>query len=210
MRTYNNAGFTLIELLAVMAIIAILAVLGVVSYSKFQKSAEEFATKGIMDGLKAKTLGLELADGDFPLDNFSKLGATTGNETNIGIEALVAQLNSTNGGRGSADVPAEEELINTDDDKFNKKITKYAKQDAYEVSDKWKNPIVYFNRRSYGKKQSVVAKRHGSKEYEEQLVSAVVDPDTKTFRAPGSYQLISAGWDGVFGTDDDILITGNN
>lgn len=204
----NHSGFTLIELLAVMAIIAILMTAGVVGYRKFQIAGQEQETRAKMVQYQTMAESYETASGDYPVDNYSNLGATSTNDLNVGIEALVANL-AKQGGPYTGDLPYQRDLDNTDDDKFTKKITKFATQDAFEVVDTWKNPIVYFQRKSYGKKQIVLAKRRGTQEFQETQVQAVVDPKTKMFLGPNSFQLISAGYDGEFGTSDDIVVTGN-
>lgn len=204
----TSAGFTLIELLAVMAIIAILSTVGIVGYRKFQIAADENATRAKMEQYAALADSYEHEYGDFPLDTFADLGARTTNDTNTGIEAFIANLTKVNN-KYSGDGPNERDLVNTDDDKFTKKVTKSATQDAFEVADIWKNPIVYISRKSYGKKQTVLAKRRGAADYEETTVQAVTNMKTKSFQGPNSFQFISAGYDGEFGTSDDIVVTGN-
>lgn len=203
-----RAGFTLIELLAVMAIVAILSGIGVYGYRKFQILAEERQTTEKLVQLKAMAEEYEVATGDFPPDIPNTLGATTTNDINTGIEVFVAVLSRIDSKYQGNEVP-EAELINTDEDKFAKKITRRTSNEAYEAKDSWGNPVVYFSRKSYGKKQRVLSKERGTMEFRDFEVAAAVNTKTKDFKGPNSYQLISAGYDGRFGTADDIVMTGN-
>jgi prepilin-type N-terminal cleavage/methylation domain-containing protein len=203
---HTRRGFTLIELLAVMAILAILGTVGIVSYRKFQVRGQEMQTNAILTDLSTRCSQYETQMGDYPPDNFTGFGATPGNDLNTGIEALVASLARKDSKFQDSPI-SENELANTDDDTFNKDITKYNTRAAFEVLDAWKNPIVYFHRKSYGKKQQVLVMKQGTREYEEATVEAAFAPSTKNYRGANSFQLISAGYDGQFGTDDDIVVS---
>ncbi|MFN0206712.1 MAG: type II secretion system protein [Planctomycetota bacterium] len=199
-------GFTLIELLAVMAIIAILGTVGIVGYQKFQISGQTSETEAKLAMLGSRAGLYETAKGDFPPDNFSAVGSTTGNDINVGIEALVAAFASKTPIMGVSAIDTKD-LINSDEDTFSKAMTSYPARDAFEVKDSWGNPIIYFHRKSYGKKQTVLLKKRGDSEPRECSVDAVPDPVTKSYKGSSSCQLISAGYDGEYGTEDDIIVT---
>jgi len=199
----NTRGFTLLELLAVMAIIAILASVSVVGFQKFQARAEEREVEAFLKELSSIAIEgeYEVKKGDYPPDDYAGVGARPTNDQNVGIESLVATLAAPS---APWPIPDSKHLGNTDGDKFPKKVTSYETTEAFEYVDKWGNPIAYFHCRSYGKPQKMLAKVRETGILEEQQVSAVKDPKTGQYFRPTSFQLISAGRDGVFGTADDL------
>jgi prepilin-type N-terminal cleavage/methylation domain-containing protein len=195
-------GFTLVELLAVMAILAILSAAFVVGFRKYQLAGEEEETRTRIRLMEATLDGeYQSEKGDFPPDDYEGLGGRPGNDLNTGSESMVAALTAKDSQIALID---SKMLGNTDDDQFPKKITKYDTTDAFEYIDRWGNPIAYFHSKHYGRKQKMIAKPKATREFEEQLVEAVKDPKTKGYYKPDTCQLISAGPDGRFGTDDDI------
>ena len=71
-----------------------------------------------------------------------------------------------------------------------------------EVVDGWGNPIVYFRNDSYRPRQAVLM--GGDSEGLQEEVAALKDPTTNKNLSPRKYQLISAGPDLTYGTEDDI------
>jgi len=198
----RERGFTLIELLAVMAILAILASVSVVGYQKFQRLAENREVEAQIDQYAHGLIEgeYEVAKGDYPPDDLPS-GSRPPNDVNAGPEALLAALAAPGVPWGA---PDSKHLGNTDNDKFPKGITTYATPDAFEIVDRYGNPLAYFHCKSYGRKQRIRAKVRDTAEWEDQDVEAVKDPKTGQYFNPDSFQLISAGRDGVFGTDDDL------
>lgn len=195
-------GFTLLELLAVMAILAILASVSIVGFQKFQARGEERKVEALITQLASLAEGeYETAKGDYPPDDYSGLAARGPNDKNVGIESFVASVAQP---AAPWPLPDERHLANVDGDKFPKKVTSYGTLDAFELVDGWGNPLAYFHAKSYGKPQKVTAKRRETGELEDQEVRAVMNPKTQLFHHPESFQLISAGRDGVFGTEDDL------
>jgi prepilin-type N-terminal cleavage/methylation domain-containing protein len=201
-RRRPRRGFTLIELLAVMTILAILASVAVVGIGKFQRRSEEQVVEALFVHLTTLVEGeVQTQTGDFPPDNYAGLAAVPPNDLNTGIESLVAFLSRPGVPWPSLD---EKNLGNTDGDQFPKKVTRYGTQDAFELVDYWGNPLVYIHCRSYGKKQKAWCRVRSSGAWEEQVVEAVRDPKTQEYYRQESFQLLSAGRDGVFGTGDDL------
>jgi hypothetical protein len=66
--------------------------------------------------------------------------------------------------------------------------------------------VVYFDSLHYEDVQTVIAGADGF--LEEQVVRAARNETTGAFVAPTGFQLISAGEDGEFGTEDDLLSYG--
>jgi prepilin-type N-terminal cleavage/methylation domain-containing protein len=198
----RSSGFTLIELLAVMTILAILSAAFIVGFRKFQRAGEEEETRTRIRQMAALISGeYEIAKGDYPPDDFEGLGARPANDLNMGSESLVAALVAKDSVIGLIE---SKELCNTDEDQFSKKITKYDVNDAFELKDHWGNPIAYFHCKHYTRKQKYLAMPKATRALEEQMVEAMKDPVTKGYYNANSFQLISAGPDGRFGTEDDI------
>jgi hypothetical protein len=121
--------------------------------------------------------------------------------TNVGAEALVLALWSPKW--SSAGLPSDR-LVNTDGDTTKKPLASFPKTDLFEIGDRWGNPIAYFHRRDYARKDKYITREAKSDLEQETVVTARKDPVTGLYYNPDRYQLISAGLDGVFGTEDDI------
>lgn len=202
MNRHADSGFTLIELLAVMAILTILSAAFVVGFRKYQLAGEEEETRTRIRLIEAMADGeYQSEKGDFPPDDYAGLGARPANDVNTGSESLIASLTAKDMQIGLIE---SKYLGNTDEDQFPKKITRYETAEAFELVDRWGNPIAYLHCKNYGRKQKVLAKPKATRVLEEQVVEAIRDPKTGGYYKPDSCQLISAGPDGRFGTDDDI------
>jgi hypothetical protein len=98
----------------------------------------------------------------------------------------------------------EDNLDNTDGDRTRRSLTMFPTSDLFELVDQWKNPIAYFHHRDYGRKDLYMSYDNASGVLLETLVSALKNPKTESFYNPRGFQLISAGVDGAFNTEDDI------
>jgi prepilin-type N-terminal cleavage/methylation domain-containing protein len=196
-----RSGFTLIELLAVLVILGILiAVLvprlvGAIAGAKVKLQHAELVK------LDAALSEYEHQFGDYPPSSFLEEWGPPPNDTNTGVEALVLSLWSPKW-NGSG-LPADK-LVNTDDDRTKKPLATFPKPDLFEIADEWGNPIAYFHRRDYAKKDKYLTHDNKTGEEDEATVLARKDPVTGLYYNANRYQLISAGLDGVFGTEDDI------
>jgi hypothetical protein len=99
---------------------------------------------------------------------------------------------------------AEDKFSNTDNDVSRRPLTRFPAPALQELMDEWGNPIAYFHRRDYGRTDNYVVTTQDTGEVEEQPVKALMNPATKTYFNSNTFQLISAGIDGKFGTEDDI------
>jgi prepilin-type N-terminal cleavage/methylation domain-containing protein len=193
------AGFTLLEIMVVIAIIALL--MGMVAVAVSRQSGagriadcrariEQFAL--LLESYKDRT-------GDYPPAKLAALGVRDANQVNEGIEAAVAALRASDwGGRR----PEERWLGNGDDD--NSKSLKSAdnSQALLELVDPWDDPIAYIPSRDYSDSFVYRVGEHGSTD--DVTLKAEMNPNTHAPWQFDSFQLRSAGPDGVFGTDDDI------
>jgi hypothetical protein len=137
--------------------------------------------------------------GDYPPSQFLDKWGSAPNLTNMGGETLVIAL-------WSPDVPptnlAEDLLGNSDNDQSKKHVTRFGGNELFELKDSWGHPIAYFHHRDYGRTDTYIVNSAAGEE--EEQVKAQLDPVTKTYYEPHGFQLISAGEDGKFGTEDDV------
>lgn len=198
----SRAGFTLIEILAVMMILAILSVFLMNSGVVGVQSVEIKNTETFVQTLSALAEDYENEHGGYPPSTFADDLEHKPTKTNEGIESLVITL-----WRDGADWQAREvdegHLVNTDGDTTRKSVTTYSSADAFELGDVWGNPIAYIHRRDYGKEFLYLTYDEDGNEVENRVVSMDSEKTGDPFRKR-SFQLISAGSDGIFGTEDDI------
>jgi hypothetical protein len=139
--------------------------------------------------------------GDYPPSRFLDKWGTAPNLTNLGGETLVIGLWSPEW--AGSELP-EDLLINSDADQTKKSLTRFPANELFELKDAWDNPIAYFHHRDYGRADTYVLQPDESEETEFQI-KAQMNPKTKSYYQPSKFQLISAGPDGRFGTEDDIV-----
>ncbi len=197
----GTSGFTLIELLAVLVILSILMIVLLPRLSGFGERAKERTTKAFL--LQVSTAIAEYEDrfGDYPPSQFVENWGTAPNTTNLGAEALVLSMWSPEW--TGASLP-EDRFVNTDHDEAKKSLSRIPKPALLELKDEWGNPIAYFHRRDYGRQDSYVVVPDDADGEEESTVRAVKNTVTGQYFHHDRFQLISAGGDGVFGTEDDV------
>lgn len=207
----SGSGFTLIELLVVMSILALLAGLAFVGLPAIMRRGESTVVQTLLDNLDASLQAYRSragrGGGDFPptsLQGFPGVGQGFTLE-NCGIEAVVLCLNR----RGTAEPLDVEgmkgiELGNLDKDFTEARLTVWEAKDLFELVDPWGTPLVYFHSRDYDRVKSDglgrVMLRNGS------ITDAEPwrNPTTKSWYNARRFQIISAGPDGMFNTDDDL------
>jgi len=190
----SKAGFTLIEMLAVILILSIL--MGVLLTSMFSASqtANEQLTKARLMNIDVALGSYEGETGDYPPSSLDDALAGSGAAQNRGIEAMVATIMKLPfDGLGLSD----DMLGNVDGDTANG-------EQLFELLDLWENPIAYFRRTDYGQTQMYLTFDTQTGEEVENTVSARKSAKTGRWANRQSFQLISAGMDGRFGTEDDL------
>lgn len=200
----SAAGFSLIEILVVITIIGLLIGLSTGAYTLWIQKGEMDKTDNIIRNLEVYAEEYANTTGDFPPSFLKDLPTpveSTGDSANEGIETFVLALfrKDYRGARPGT----VSDLINCDDDTANKNITSFGTAVLLEFPDAWNNPIVYINCRDYGESFTYFLE---SPDYDRENVEvrAFVNPVTGTYYNFESYQIISAGPDGMFDTEDDV------
>ena len=207
-RRARETAFTLIEILVVIGILAMLFVALLPMITGAEEKNRIATTQTMIASLESAAKGYERQRrfGDYPPDDFrdttGKLRVPRGNATNVGIESFVWFVNRAD----SQEKPfpeREEWLGNTDGDKGKPANAKLDRLERLEILDAWGNPFAYFHHRNYTKEQSYrLNEEAGDLDEVEQPVTAW--KDASRFFNLRSFQIFSAGPDGVYGTSDDI------
>jgi prepilin-type N-terminal cleavage/methylation domain-containing protein len=204
-RTPPGRGFTLIELLVVICILAILTSLVTVAISMALKSSKIQSTQAMLGTIQGALATYQSRWGDYPPSSISELGVHAPNDTNNGIEALVACLSSKRGGGILYQCP-EDLLGNADHDRASKNVTDwyFGDTELREYRDFFGNTLIYFHHKDYQRPPSGVTKYV----LQDQASPVTITPEksaaTSTFVNPGKFQIWSVGPDGKPGTSDDI------
>lgn len=195
-----RAGFSLIELLAVMVILSILMTFLAFRLGALGGAAKQETTRSFLQQIALAANTYETEMGDYPASSWKAEWGPTPNKQNIGGEALCVQLWSKDyGGSGISD----DKLINMDEDEAKKSLTTHGNNNLFELKDAWDNPIAYFHRQDYDR-EDVYLTLDEQDTLDTSNVKAVKNPKTGNYFNPRSYQLISPGEDGLFGTKDDL------
>ncbi len=213
--TLRAAGFTLIELLVVIGILALLITALAPAIFSGLRAGDETETEARMTQLVSMIEAYERHYGTYPSDDFTitarslqsawELGPDNGKNT--GIESLVQQLHMDAQAGGTLD-EHEDWLANTDGDKAPKPIPQLERRELVEVLDAWGTPFIYFSGK-YGSgmtgQQTVKTKSIDGIDGIELVGKPVQNPRTGGPLGAKKYQLLSAGADLQFGTEDDIV-----
>ena len=196
-------GWTLVELLAVLAILGLLMSLSIYAFSKQKQYAAKSATRATIGELETLITAYEMAKGGPPPDSLKKLKIQADNDVNDGAEALYVALHNKDFARGN-DL-SEKNIGNSDGDST---ATAYHRNNVtflMEAKDAWDNPIAYFHNSGYGRPCTYrLSEDSADENTREQQVSAQLSKTTGVYANASGYQLISAGPDLLFGTQDDV------
>jgi len=199
----RDRAFTLVELLAVLAILGLLMGMAIHFFGKHREQGFVTKTTAVFSELEMKIGAYNTKKGDFPPSSLAKLKIRADNELNDGAEALFAALHSKSYPEG--DNVRDDLLGNTDDDST---TTAYHRDPAVtyllEVLDGWGNPIAYFHNADYAREQRYVMADPADPNDPEQKASAQKSKVTGSYANSDTFQLISAGTDRIFGTEDDV------
>jgi len=204
MKNTRAAGFTLIEILAVILIVGILAGILITQLGGAREAAESSTTKRLLQELGIAIDGYQNEHGSYPRSSFTDEQGVSNDGENVGVEALVVALWSKGFEAGELGDLADR-LVNTDNDQSAVNLTDFDTRDLLEIPDDWGNPVAYIERRDYeGKGQRYVTFDSDTGKEQRSTPKAWKNATTGRFYRVNSYQLLSAGPDGLFGTEDDI------
>jgi prepilin-type N-terminal cleavage/methylation domain-containing protein len=201
-RPATRSGFTLIEIMAVLLILSILITFLVRSVSSGQRTMEMEATRALLTEIGGMIEEYKDELGAYPPSTFPGDLDPRPSNTNQGAESLVIEL-WRKGRAWQARAVGEDMLGNTDEDSTKSSVTTYTSADAFELCDRWENPIAYLAHGDYGKEQ-VYLTLDASGASQESKVKALRSAKTGDPFRKASFQLISAGPDGLFGNGDDV------
>jgi prepilin-type N-terminal cleavage/methylation domain-containing protein len=204
-RAPGSRGFTLIELLAVLLILSILISVLLYNLRDAQGAAQATAARQRLTVLESAVRNYQNDNGSAPPSSFGPQQEVANDGTNVGIEALVVALFSKKYEAGGLLADVRDGLVNTDGDRSPKQLTDFETRDLLEIPDPWGNPIAYIERADYG----VTNRRYLTYDVEtgarlESVPVAFKNATTGQFYNAQGFQLVSAGPDGRFGTEDDI------
>ncbi|HZM00934.1 MAG TPA: prepilin-type N-terminal cleavage/methylation domain-containing protein [Planctomycetota bacterium] len=192
-------GFTLIEILVVIAIIGLLMSILVVSLGRQAEAGRIADCRARLEQIKLLLESYANRVGDYPPSHLAPLGVKENNRVNEGVEALVVALKSSSyAGRR----PEEIWLANTDGDKDDALKLADGSHALLELVDPWDNPIVYIANGDY--RDEFVYRFGSGPTSEDFTLRAATNPLTQSPQQFDSFQLLSAGPDGLPGSEDDI------
>ena len=205
-----RAGFTLIELLAVILILGILTAVLVTNLGDADEAARVQQTRAQIAKLSAAINSYESDRfGDYPPSRFSDEQGVSNEGFNVGVEALVAALWSNGYDAGGLLEDEADRLDNTDGDASSRNLTDFPSRELFELVDAWGNPLAYFHNRDYSETSpAYVTFDPVTGEELESVPRAAKNTTTGLYYAARSFQLVSAGPDALFGTEDDVTNLG--
>jgi prepilin-type N-terminal cleavage/methylation domain-containing protein len=196
-----RAGFTLIEILAVLLIIGILMIILLPRMLGMRETADMQLTRAYFSEVSGAISDYEKQFGDFPPSAWPESFGAAPNASNVGAEVLVQSLWSRDWGGTMLN---EDRFCNVDSDDAKKPLSRLPATALFELKDAWDNPIAYIHRRDYEKQLLYVTRDTETGELVDTMLMASKNATTKAFQHMNKFQLISAGPDGRFGTEDDI------
>ena len=201
----TRRGFTLIEILAVLVILGILSALLITQLTGGREAADIEATRRLLARLEATVEHYEREFGDAPTSRFRADEGVANDGLNVGGEALVVRLWSNGFEAGGLLEDVADLLVNVDGDRSAGALTDFPSRALFEVPDAWGNPIAYLHRQDYAQAaHEYLTLDPRSGETLRSFVKAFRNEATGRYVRSAGFQLVSAGPDGLFDTEDDV------
>lgn len=200
-------GFTLLELLIVILIISILSSLLMWGIHAAIETAKASNSQAMLQSISGALQIYKSQFGDYPPSSLDAFKVRLPNDTNNGIETLVACISTKKkGGQPFYTPPTDDMYVNVDSDKVDKNPTQWIFGDTElrEFKDFMGNCLWYIHHSDYDKPKPhhlKVIPSPGAKKIDLKVYQS---DKTKTPANPGRFQLVSPGLDGEFGTPDDL------
>jgi prepilin-type N-terminal cleavage/methylation domain-containing protein len=206
MAPVKRAGFTLLEILIVIVIVGILSALLLIGVHAALVSSKESSTESMIKSITGALEGYRAVYGDYPPSSLDRFRAKLPNDTNNGIESLVACLSTKKSGGPFYKPPDEGLYSNLDGDKADVNITQwyFGDNQLRELIDFFGQSLYYIHHSDFDKpkpNQIRMVISRGEKPVE---VKPQKSASTNTWANHGKYQLLGPGRDGKFGTEDDV------
>jgi len=205
-RSPSSGGFTLLEILIVIVIISILSSLLLYGVHAAIQAARQSSTEGVVRSISGALESYKSQYGDYPPSSLDRFRVRLPNDTNNGIETLVACISTTKKGGPFWRPQDENQFINADKDKADRNLTNwyFGHNELMEVSDNFGNTLWYLHSADYAKPAPHHLKVIPYLSAKPVTLKVYQSDKLKTPANPGRFQLVSAGPDGIFGTMDDI------
>jgi prepilin-type N-terminal cleavage/methylation domain-containing protein len=205
----RRAGFTLLEMLIVIVIIGILVSLTIIGVTKAITVSKISNTQSTIQSITHACETYHTRWGDYPPSNLASYkGVKPPNDTNNGVESLVASLSSKARGGILYQPPATDLYGNTDEDELPKNPTDSYFGEPYplnEYLDFFGHPLTYIHHDDYAKPPAGILKYRASVGVDADEVKVYKSGMTKNWELPDKFQITSRGADGKLGTEDDIF-----
>lgn len=201
----RRAAFTLVELLVTIGVITVLLAISFPAVSAVRRRSQARETEALLQRLKLALATYQSDFGDYPPSSPRRLGLQ-GNGQNDGVELMLRCLSTRL--KGGPYVQLEDrQLGNTDGDRLpsdrDPTQSTFETRELLEVLDSWQNPVLYLHNADYDRGGAVTLQQGGVTQ-----VGAAKSEQTGQYLGLTTFQLWSAGPDGVAGTDDDIRLWG--
>ncbi len=207
----GERGFTFIEVLVVMGILSVLAGLAFVGLSLWSRKRPQLETETRIRKLSVATNAYYQRFGRYPPIDARRIQSGAGgtksikalpNSSNEGIESLFQALYWETAGV-KVDL-GDKDLVNTDDDELSEAVTSQGKK-LWEIVDGWGNPLFYFPHTEYARATESPPSYTTASGEEMTPKPWKYEAEGRTgFAQPDSFQIFSAGPDGIPNTQDDV------